>query len=63
MPMANDLYFENYQDVPKHKKKYDKAGPAPKSPSTMTMIFILGYAAALKVIKTKTVGDIMILLN
>lgn len=64
MPMANEIYFENYQDFPKHKDKHDEAKPIlPKGPSKMTMIFILGYGAALSIMKTKKYGNIKLLLN
>lgn len=59
--MANYFYSEEFQDFPKSEKK-----PPPKlklGPSKMTMKFILGYGAALSVIKSAQIGNIKILLN
>lgn len=59
--MAKYLYPEEFQDFPKSQKKHTispKAGP-----SKMTLSFILGYGAALIVIKSAKIGSIKILLN
>ena len=62
--MINDHYFENYQDLPKNKKRSDKTVKLlSMSPSKLTMQFILGYGAALTVMKTKKIGDLMLLMN
>jgi len=64
LPMINDHYFENYQDFPKNKKKSDKAVKILSfGPSKLTMQFILGYGSALKVMKTKNIGNLMLLMN
>jgi hypothetical protein len=60
--MTNYFYPEDFQDLSKSQKKYD---PKPRLavPSELTMKFILGYGAALSVIKTNTIGNAKILLN
>jgi len=59
--MANYFYPEEFQDFPKNKKR--NAPTIKLGPSKMTVKFILGYGAALKVIKTNKIGSIKILLN
>jgi hypothetical protein len=60
--MTNYLYSEEFQDLLKSQKKQDiklrLAGP-----SAFTMKFIMGYGAALSVIKTTSIGSTKILLN
>lgn len=59
--MANYFYPEDFQDYTKSQKK-----PIQKlnfGPSKMTIKFILGYGAALYVIRTSRIGDIKILMN
>jgi hypothetical protein len=60
--MTNYLYSEEFQDLSKSQKKHDLK-PCFTSPSNLTMKFILGYGAALSVIKTSTIGHMKILLN
>lgn len=59
--MANYFYPEEFQDFPKSKQ--NSASALKLRPSKMTVNFILGYGAALKVLKTKKIGNIKILLN
>ena len=60
--MTNYLYSEEFQDLSKSQKKQD-IKPRLIGPSELTMKFILGYGAALSVIKTNTIGSTKILLN
>lgn len=60
--MRNYLYPEDYQDLSKSQKKHDRK-PRRYGPSILTMKFIMGYGAALSVIKTNTIGETRILLN
>jgi hypothetical protein len=59
--MANYFYPEEFQDFPKSKKS--NASAINLKPSKMTLKFILGYGAALELLKTKKIGNIKILLN
>jgi hypothetical protein len=59
--MANYFYPEEFQDFPKSKK--NKSIAHNLLPSKMTLKFIFGYGAALKVIKSAKIGNIKILLN
>ena len=59
--MANYLYSEEFQDFPKSQKRQ-----APKyniGPSQLTLKFVIGYGAALTVIKSSKIGNMKILLN
>lgn len=59
--MAKYIYPEEFQDFPKSQKKQ---AICPKvGPSKMTLNFILGYGAALMVIKSAKIGKMKILLN
>ena len=60
--MTNYFYPEDFQDFPKSQKKQDTKLKV-MGPSKMTMKFIMGYGAALSVIKTQSIGDTKILLN
>lgn len=60
--MQNYFYSEEFQDLSKNKKQHGKK-PACQGPSEMTMKFILGYGAALSVIKTNCIGNMKILMN
>jgi hypothetical protein len=60
--MTNYVYPEEFQDLPKNKNKAF-VKPVPVGPSPMTMKFILGYGAALSVIKSNKIGNLKILLN
>jgi hypothetical protein len=60
--MTNYFYPEDFQDLSKSQKKHDLK-PRLSVPSELTMKFILGYGAALSVIKTNTIGSTKILLN
>lgn len=59
--MANYFYPEEFQDFPDSKKI--NAGSKAAGPSKMTLHFIMGYGAALSIMKSKTIGNIKILLN
>ncbi len=59
--MAKYFYPEEFQDIPKSPKKQPispKAGP-----SKLTLNFIIGYGAALTVMKSAKIGNMKILLN
>ena len=59
--MAKYFYPDEFQDFPKSQKKHTTR---PKTgPSKMTLNFILGYGAALTVIKSAKIGNMKILLN
>ncbi len=60
--MASKVYSEEFQDLPKNKIRAH-VKPNLSGPSQMTIKFILGYGAALTVIKSKKIGDMKILLN
>ena len=60
--MTNYFYSEEFQDFPKSKKQQNTK-PGQLSPSNLTMKFILGYGAALSVIKSKSLGNMKILMN
>ncbi len=51
------------KDSPKINKKTGSKKQNGIGPSKLTMSIILGYSAALKVIKTNTLGNLDILLN
>ena len=59
--MANYFYPEERQDFPKHKKT--QPAKHSKGPSELTLKFILGYGAALTVVKSNKIGNIKILMN
>ena len=59
--MATYFYPEEFQDIPKSQKKQTKSPKA--GPSKLTLNFILGYGAALTVIKSAKIGNMKILLN
>ncbi len=59
--MTNYFYSEEFQDYPKSEKRQ-----APKNnigPSQLTLKFVIGYGAALSVIKSSKIGNMKILLN
>lgn len=60
--MINYPYSKDSKDFIKHQKQPDLKQAIPE-PSKMTMKFILGYGAALSVIKSKSIGKMEILLN
>ncbi len=60
--MTNYIYSEGFQDLSKSQKKHDLK-PRLNGPSNLTLKFILGYGAALRVISTNTLGKMKILLN
>ena len=62
LPMTNYFYSEEFKNFPKSQKKQD-AKPSPSGPSKLTIQFILGYGAALSVIRTESLGQMKILLN
>ena len=62
LPMTNYFYPEEFKDIPKSQRKQDTK-PCLAGPSIITMKIILGYGAALKVIKSETIGNVKILLN
>jgi hypothetical protein len=51
------------KDSPKNQKPAGNNNQSGFGPSKLTMSMILGYSAALKVIKTNTLGNLDILLN
>ena len=60
--MANYFYSEEFQDFPKSQKK-QKAPKHDIGPSQLTLKFVIGYGAALSVIKSSKIGKMNILLN
>lgn len=60
--MTNYFYSEEFQEIPKSKKTH-VIKPNPIKPSMMSLKFILGYGAALSVIKLESIGNLKILLN
>ncbi len=60
--MAKYVYPEEFQDFPRSEKK-ECIKPTHMGPSQMTLKFIIGYGAALKVIKSSKLGNMKILLN
>lgn len=58
-------YFtpEESKDLPKNQKISSNIKNKMCQPSKLTMNFVFGYAAALKVIKTDSLGSMNILLN
>jgi len=59
--MANYFYSEEFQDYPKSKKR--KVTKHNIGPSQLTLKFVIGYGAALSVIKSSKIGNMKILLN
>ena len=62
LPMTNYFYSEEFKDLPKSQKKKE-IKPAVIGPSKIALQFILGYGAALSIIKTEYLGNMKILLN
>ena len=60
-PMAKYFYPEELQDFPKSKNT--KPAKHRIGPSELTIKFIMGYGAALTVLKSKKIGNIKILMN
>lgn len=60
--MINHFYSEDSKDFTKHQKQPDLKS-ADLGPSLMAMKFILGYSAALSVLKSKSLGKLELLLN
>jgi len=60
--MTNYFYSEEFQDFPKSKKQRNTKQSHPL-PSHFTMSFIIGYGAALSIIKSKSIGNLKILMN
>ncbi len=58
-------YFtpEESKDLPQNQKINNSIKQTGCQPSKLTMNFVFGYAAALKVIKTDSLGSMNILLN
>lgn len=58
-------YFtpEESKDLPKSQKIESSIKQTGCQPSKLTMSFVFGYSAALKVIKTNSLGSMNILLN
>lgn len=59
--MAKYFYPEEFQDFPKSQKKHTIYPQ--KGPSKLTLNFIIGYGAALTVLKSAKIGSMKILLN
>lgn len=60
--MTNFFYSEDHKSFPKNQKQQELK-PNHRGPSALTMKFILGYGAALSVLKTESIGNMKILLN
>ncbi|MCF6171737.1 MAG: hypothetical protein L3J66_12230 [Bacteroidales bacterium] len=58
-------YFtpEETRDIPKSKKIKKSPAITGCKPSPLAMQFVFGYAAALTVLKTKSLGSLKVLLN
>ena len=58
-------YFtpEESKEIPQNQKVEKSIKQTGCQPSKLTMKFVLGYAAALKIIKTDSIGNMNILLN
>jgi len=60
--MTNYLYSEDSKDFTKHQKQPELKSASP-GPSKMSLNFILGYGAALSILKTTKFGKFEFLLN
>jgi hypothetical protein len=58
-------YFtpEESKDIPHNQTVKNSIEQTGCQPSKLTMNFVMGYAAALKVVKTNSIGNMNILLN
>jgi hypothetical protein len=61
--MMNYFTPEETQDYPKKKKIIKAPAITGCKPSPMALQFVFGYAAALSILKTESLGNVNILLN
>lgn len=61
--MIKSFTPEESKDLPNNQKISSHIKASECHPSKLTMKFVFGYAAALKVIKTKSLGSVNFLLN
>jgi len=61
--MQNIITPSEFQELIKNKKIPDYLLKPEANPSKMTLSLIMGYSAALNVLKTKNAGKISLLLN
>jgi hypothetical protein len=61
--MQNIITPSEFQELIKNKKISDYLSKTEHSPAKITLSLIMGYSAALNVIKTKNAGKISLLLN
>lgn len=61
--MTNFFTPNEFQDLKKQKTPHKVASVSGLKPSVLTMKVILGYNAALEVLKSKNYGNIGILIN
>lgn len=60
--MTNYFYSDEFKDFPKSQKQL-KPKYHITQPSKLTIQFVLGYGAALSVIKSRSIGSMKILMN
>ncbi len=63
LPMQNVITPSEFQELIKNKKFAAYLSKTEFIPSKMTLSFIMGYSAALNILKTKNAGKISLLLN
>jgi len=61
--MIKSFTPEESKDLPNNQKISNQNEAFKYQPSKLTMKFVFGYAAALKVLKTESLGSVNFLLN
>jgi len=61
--MIKSFTPEESKDLPSNQKMSYQNEASNYKPSKLTMKFVFGYAAALKVLKTESLGNVNFLLN
>jgi hypothetical protein len=61
--MIKSFTPEESKDLPNNQKISNHIKDSECQPSKLTMKFVYGYAAALKVLKTESLGSVNFLLN
>lgn len=59
--MTNYFYSEEFKDFPKSQKQQQKLQYT--KPSKLSLQFVLGYGAALRVLKSRSIGNMKVLMN
>ncbi len=61
--MINYFTPEETRDFPKSKKNQEGQVFNHRGPSSLALQFVFGYAAALNIVKTKSLGNLKLLVN